>query len=253
MIPLVDTFIRLAPEVFDTLNRYKIPAGLPAWLGGIDHPIGLLPEYSIDYQYSRLLAYLFVAPVEVLIQEYLIKSSTDEEMQQNDQILLLSDIMLSLEQVNTIDLLDESKWLDKTDLSVSPRCQGEKWSHFQERLLINQKNSGLISVKEVLDTVSNSIAIRDNMKDPNWDPPSVSVRRRLKSRRKHLLGLVPDDFQFDEESDKVGPWAVSKRIDRKIDGMLVQKDSFLESNGLLHLPSFTVTGVRHFCGGPESL
>lgn len=242
LVPLVNRMLELCPEVSNTLRRYNVPAGLPGWLGGIDHPEGLLPEFEVDDLSRKVLHYLDVAPFEVLVEEYLIKSYDDSLIKENMSLLTKTSAFILLPEVTQISDLDHASYICRNNLPIPEREVGEKYSNYTQRVEAWISNSGLVSVKKILDDITSADSVRNMYKDPEWGPGKVSVRRRIKDRRKHLRSLIPEDFECDENRH-LTPWSVKCGIDRKLGQRLVSRE-FLVEHGLINLPSFQVLGVR---------
>jgi len=241
LIPLVNRMLELCPEVSNTLSRYKVPAGLPSWLGGIDHPEGLLPEFELDDLTKKILHYLDSAPFEVLVEEYLVKSF-DSFAEQNMHLLTKTSSFILLPEVNSLSELDHASYISRNNLPIPEREQGEKYGDYTQRVEGWISNSGLVSVKKLLDDITSADSVRNMYKDPSWEPGKVSVRRRIKDRRKHLRSLIPEDFECDMSSH-ITPWSVKCGMDRKLEHRLVSREFLLE-HGLINLPSLQVRGFR---------
>lgn len=240
MIPLVNRMLVLCPEVLNTLSRYRIQAGLPSWLGGVDHPEGLLSEFELDEFNRKLLSYLYDAPFDVLVHEYLLKSYNG-----------LSDLSPSLvnktmaftllPEVTSLDDLNSWHYIDRSNLLLPAREQGEKYSIYNQRIDRWIKGAGLVSVKSIIDDEISASNTKAMFEGHDWSPNEVSVRIRLKKRRQHLRSLIPTTYKC-VEGRTLTPWEVKLSIDRKLSNRFVS-ESFLHEHGHAHYPSFQVRGI----------
>jgi hypothetical protein len=241
IIPLVNEMLSVVPEIQNTLNRYHIQAGLPSWLGGIDHPDGLLPEFELEPYAKKILSFLAQAPIEVLLEDYVIRSFTDELAQKQEEILTITSSFLTYLPVDSEELLGDDTYVERSSIQVPARELGEKYSHYVSRSNRHIKSKGLVTVKEILGGISASLSIRQAIEDCEYKPPIVSIRKKLRDRRSHLLSIIPDDYEPDY-SDCPTPWVVQNIINRKLEQRLVLKENFEDKHALLNYPSFAVKG-----------
>lgn len=241
IIPLVNRMLSLCPEVINTLRRYKIQAGLPSWLGGIDHPEGLLSEFELDEFNRKLLSYLYDAPFDVLVQEYLLKLHSDSSGQLDDSIVNKAIAFTLLPEVTSLDDLTHLSYIDRASLPVPDREEGEKYSLYTQRVDRWIKNSGLVSVKSIIDDETSASTTKKMFESPEWTSPIVQVGKRLKARRNHLRSLIPENYD-PVDGRNLTPWVVKSSIDRKLSNRFVS-ESFLDEHGFAHKPSLQVHGI----------
>jgi hypothetical protein len=251
IIPLVNRMVRLTPEIQTTLDRYHIPAGLPAWLGGIDHPEGILSSFEIPAEYKRVLTYLNEAELDILLEEFLVGALDEPAETRNGPTLLLTSCFLSLTEINDVSAIDCSTYINRSSIEVPARETGEKYRNYVERINRFYRSMGLTTIKDILDSVVSMLAIREAFEVDEYSPPKISVKSRLRTRRKHLLSLVPNDFLHVGE-DEPSCWKVQKRINGILEERLIHKEYFMEHVGLIMMPSFQVMGIHRFCNGPRS-
>lgn len=240
VIPLVNRMLDLTPEVFNTLRRYHVPAGLPAWLGGIDHPEGLLEDFVMDDVTKKVLSYLEDASLDILVEEYLVKSF-DSFATDNAPLLTITTSFLTLQESTRIEDMTTGTYIARASICLPERETGEKWGLYTARLESFIKSLGLVSIKKILDDYTSATAIRDAYQNPEWESDRVPVGRRIRARRKHLRSILPDDYE-PVQGRVLTPWSVKKGIERKLGNRFVL-DEFLDEIGLLRLPSFQVKGT----------
>jgi hypothetical protein len=216
---------------------------MPSWLGGIDHPEALLPEFEIDDVSRRILHFLDDAPLETLVEEYLVKSFDSFEGE-NQALLTVTSAFLTLSEVETLEEVSSDNWIAKDRVDLPERESGEKWSNYQDRCDSYMKSLGLIPIKNVLDDFISLTTIRDSYQVPETVTSRVPMARRMKARRRHLLSIVPLEYEPDLSSGRtLTPWSVKNGIQRKLGCRLVHKD-FMAEIGITNIPSFHVTGIR---------
>jgi hypothetical protein len=239
VVPVVNRMLELVPEITNTLRRLRIPAGLPGWLGGIDHPEAYLPEFELDDETKKILSFLQDASLETLIEEYMVKSFDDFAVQ-NQTILTMTSSFLSLQEVTSIQEISPSSYIARTSIPFPERGQGEKWSLYTDRCNSYIKSSGLVSIKQLIDEYTSAVEIRRSYQDPDWESGKVAIGCKMRARRRHLRAILPDDYELVQSRD-LTPWGVSKGIERKLGHRYVHNE-FVEALGILNLPSFQVKG-----------
>lgn len=246
IIPMVDKMVRLSPELSSTLGRYSIPAGLPSWLGGIDHPEGLIDDFVIPTEYRQLINYLYIADIDVLLKEYVmgIVESTAPTTESSQIADMLTDCFLMLEETQNVESMDHTMYINRENLQLPVREPGEKYGYYKQRANLFIKSLDLTTVEEILSSMVASDSIRESI-EGEFQPLVVPMRKRLRNRRNKLLSLVPEDFSIFESSDAT-LWDVHKRINLTLGRRLVKKEIFLDHFGLTNNPSFLVHGCRRY-------
>jgi hypothetical protein len=241
LLPIVDEMIALSPEISESLVRFKVPAGLPTWIGGLDHPEGLLEDFTVPDEDRRLYAYLYSLDFDTLLHEYFLgEQDVSQDREMSSQISDLAMIFTGLKRVEEIELLDERSFIERISIQYPERNPGEKYRFYKERCSSYVRSLGLCTVRDLVSTIVSSYTLLEGFED-SFSPSQPSVRRRIRDRRKHLFQLVPKEFSEPDSQVEISFFNLKNRIDDILDSRLVNKNLFVDYIGLSNEPSFSVT------------
>jgi hypothetical protein len=236
VLPLVDQMLDGCPSLSRVIKSRGIPVGLPTWLGGLGHPVGLTPGYvlGINHRYRELLCRLDTDP------ESLVHCLFIPGIENPDTVRDLHDIaraMLLGEQVSSYDDLDYTNWIHIGSLDC-PRLSFEKFSHWQARRRELASELGLVTLMDFVGWFSSSEGTRRILSgEPDRD---VSIAHRLRLKQEYLLSLVEEDA-----NDSVGVidsdiFRIFRSLHSIVDERYWDRDSLISTFALGDQPSFKV-------------
>jgi len=194
-IRCVDQMINQNPILRDRISRYELDIGMPASLGGLDHPIGWTDWYysTISEPSARMISFLESCTDEEFFD---IKYASLIEFRDGDQRLsevshMVFRVFTSLEVSDDLSL-HEYPVLFRPETFL-PRDSFHGYVYYIKAVDSLRSGYGLVTIDEFIGYISSSLGFLDQVCGDFSEVRNPLISRR--NRKEFLVSKVPPSFQ----------------------------------------------------------
>jgi hypothetical protein len=243
---IIDRMIDENPAWKRIILQYQIPIGLPQFLGGIEHPIGMTENYLLtlpleDLKVIKGLSDL--APIDAFgfVWEF------PEEIQgtaiEMELLIEMQAILMELGSREILSVFIENDTTFTYDLNeVCPF--GQSWWKTQESRKAFVRDNHLVSLHEILTTHVRSSALRIMLDKGLSDRPGQKAWTASKNRINKLRQAFAHVTLDPSDVSELSVWKIKERIFNHLRNLVVPKVVADEILNRRSLPSLSFT-LKH--------
>jgi len=222
------------------IGKYSIPVGLPQFLGGLNHPIGLTENYLSTISDSDIKVIIGLNLIDPLLGLPIIWQDENGEIDED----LSSTISLLIESIKDSVESEDLSEVDGTKFNIEnhiTRGTGERYSDYLTRCETFKSENNLISIHEFVSSIITGLRQRDILLNEDFETPIkksyTSIRNRLLFLRSHFESVKPEKYDITE----VSVWKIKERVLEATKKILFKKNYLDTLVNKDSLPSFLVS------------
>jgi len=226
------------------VKRHDIPVGLPTFLGGIDHPIGLTDSYdqtltADDFKVIRGLSVM--DPLEAL--DFIIETPEEAKGTVEEIVMksVLSDIISKVRQLTVVETFIDNSESFIFDMREIIPSEGIPWWECSQRRTAFKKEHGLVSISEFINQISAQMTLKIML----IEGANVREPRRAWTQTKSRIIRLRDRFRSDpdltsEEIKTLSIWKIRENVFNQADQLVAPIDTLDSLIDRKSLPSLSL-------------